>query len=124
MYASRFSATQLTALLLSFSTWSLSAGATTARVWRVYLSSKRLNGRAWRMMEALHKAERVPTRRIRLVKLALLHLLHTVHRRLLPAISIRHTDRDSSAAHTKLSTAVRTTCMHMNMCDMHERHYF
>ena len=30
--------------------------------------------------KALHKAERVPTRRIRLLKLALLHLLHTVQR--------------------------------------------
>ena len=74
--------------------------------------------------EALHKAERVPTRRILLVKLALLHLLHTVHRRLLPVISIKYTDRDSGAAQTKLSTAVGTTCC-MNMCDMHdERHYF
>ena len=62
--------------------------------------------------EAIHQAERVPTRRIRLVKLALRHLLHTVHRRLLPVISIRHTDRDSSAAQANLSTAVRTTCMH------------
>ena len=124
VYASRLSATQLTALLLSFCTWSLSAGATTARVWLVYLSSKRLNGRAWRIMKLftmLSAFQRVGSD----WESWLCFTCCTLSTAACSLLFQSNTPTGTAVRHKLTSVQQLEPHACMNMCDMHvERHYF